>query len=314
VENRNLILALVAIVVAGIAVLIVNSYLSGMEERAEVQAEEQRLARIVVASQPLAFGDPLTRENIRLQNFPAGSVPQGAFTSIERALADNRVALRPIVPGEPVLADKVSGADGRAVLSANLPDGMRAVSVPITAITGVSGFVRPGDTVDVLLTRKIDVDGATGDDLMSDVILERVQVLAIDQVANEKDTAPKVGRTAVLQVDLLDAQKLAVATRVGTLSLALRNVDTVSPVGAQTVTTRDLGDPQYYYAARSAAAARLRRAAADARAVPAAMPPVYAPGPMPAAAAAAPVPVGPRMTVYRGTTGEDYPVSRLGGR
>ena len=169
--GRNLIFLGVAIGVALIAVILANSYFSGVEERQERIAEEQQLARIVVATQPLEFGQPLTPQNIRLQNFPAGSVPQGAFRSMEDALRDNRVALRPIVPGEPVLADKVSGTDGRAVLAANLAPGMRAVSIPVSATTGVSGFVRPGDIVDVLLTRRMPGDGATDQDLMTDVIL-----------------------------------------------------------------------------------------------------------------------------------------------
>lgn len=301
-QNRNLIIFLVSLFVAGIAVLLVNSYLSGVEKKAEVQAEQQKLSRIAVATQPLQFGDKLTPENVRLQNFPAASVPQGAFHSMEDVLKDGRVALRPLVPGEPILADKVSGTDGRAVLSANLPNGMRAVSVPVSAITGVSGFVRPGDTVDVLLTRKIPGEGATGDDLMTDVILERVQVLAIDQVASEQATEPKVGQTAVLQVNLADAQRLAIASKIGTLSLALRNVETDEEGAVRTVTARDLGQGGY-----------IRR-----RAIPVRREPQYAQASMPVAAAPAgqlpPQPSGPSMTIFRGTESEDYPVGKLGGR
>src|SRR5207237_4743953 len=140
-------------------------------------AQEQRLARIVVASRPLEFGQPLTTENLRMANFPANSVPDGAFRSIDDATRGGRVALRAIVVNEPVLADKVSGTDGRAVLAANLEPGMRAVSIPVTAVTGVSGFVRPGDIVDVLLTRSVPGAEGTGA-LMTDVILDRVKVLA----------------------------------------------------------------------------------------------------------------------------------------
>ncbi|MBD3813901.1 MAG: Flp pilus assembly protein CpaB, partial [Betaproteobacteria bacterium] len=283
-QNRNLIIFLVSLFVAGIAVLLVNSYLSGVEKKAEVQAEQQKLSRIAVATQPLQFGDKLTPENVRLQNFPAASVPQGAFHSMEDVLKDGRVALRPLVPGEPILADKVSGTDGRAVLSANLPNGMRAVSVPVSAITGVSGFVRPGDTVDVLLTRQIPGEGARGDDLMTDVILERVQVLAIDQVASEQATEPKVGQTAVLQVNLADAQRLAIASKIGTLSLALRNVETDEEGAVRTVTARDLGQGGY-----------IRR-----RAIPVRREPQYAQASMPVATAPAgqlaPQPSGPSMT------------------
>jgi len=176
VGNRNLIFLAVAVVVGLIAVVLANSYFSGVETRQERVAAEQRLARIVVATQPLEFGQPLTAQNLRLQNFPQASVPQGAFRSVEEAMRGGRVALRPIVPGEPVLRDKVSGTDGRAVLAANLSEGMRAVSIPVSATTGVSGFVRPGDTVDVMLTRSLGES-----DYMTDVILEDV-VDALHQV------------------------------------------------------------------------------------------------------------------------------------
>lgn len=302
-QNRNIFIVIGALVIASIAVLLINSYLTGVEQRAEVRAEEQQLARIVVATQPLEFGDPLTAENVRLQNFPANSVPQGAFRSVRDALADGRVVLRPIVPGEPVLASKVSGVDGRAVLAANLPEGKRAISISIGPVTGVSGFVRPGDTVDILLTRQIPGDGAQAEDLMSDIILDRVKVLAIDQVANENATEAQVGRTAVLEVDPYQAQQLAIAAKLGTLSLALRNVETREATAGQTVTNRDVSKSRMYIRARPAP----RQAAATAQPVPVAVTAVTA-------SQAAAMPRGPTMTVYRGTESEAYAVGGLGGR
>ncbi len=303
-QNRNVFIMIGALVIAAFAVFLANAYLTGVEESVEVKAELQAVTPIVVATQPLDFGDPLTPENVRLQNFPAGSIPQGAFRTVRQALADNRVALRPIVPGEPVLADKVSGASGRAVLAANLPEGMRAVAIPLTEVTGVAGFVRPGDTVDVLLTRQIPGDGAEQSDLMSDIILERVKVLAIDQVASETETAPKVGNSAVLEVDPLQAQQLAIATKIGTLSLTLRNIESQEAVKGRTVTNRDIGNSRIYF--RKAPA---QRAAANTQFAPAAaLPSGQTARPVPAA------PSGPSMTIYRGIEGQAYPVGLLGGK
>ncbi|AOL93187.1 Flp pilus assembly protein CpaB [Porphyrobacter sp. LM 6] len=293
-------IAIGALIIAAFAVFLVNSYLSGVEKRAVTTAETQGLTRIVVATQPLDFGDPLTPENVRLQNFPANSVPQGAFRSIRQALADNRVALRPIVPGEPVLADKVSGASGRAVLAAKLPEGMRAVAIPVTEVTGVSGFVRPGDTVDVLLTRQIPGDGAEAYDLMSDIILERIKVLAIDQIANEGETAPQLGKTAVLEVDPLQSQQLALATKLGTLSLALRNVESQEAAKGRTVTNRDIGNSRLYIRER-----RNDRGSAPATSAAPAMA-------QNGGQTVRPVVTGPSMTIYRGIEGQAYPVGLLG--
>ena len=302
--QRNLIILGVAVLLGLLAVFIANSYFSGVEQRQERMAAEQKLARIVVASQPMAFGTPLTTDNVRIQNWPASSVPMGAFRSMEAALKDHRVALRPIVPGEPVLADKVSGADGRATLAANLPEGMRATSIPISEVSAVAGFVLPGTTVDVLLTRKIPGENSDAQDQMVDVIMENVQVLAINQNVDEKDGKPKPGKTATLQTDLYGVQKLALAQKVGTLSLALRNVDSQQPAALTTVTTRDLGGSGYYRVPRRAVASRPVAMAA------------YTPPPAITAAirAVAPAPSGPSMAVYRGVEKADYDVGRLGGK
>lgn len=295
-QGRSWILVAVAIVIGAIAVLIANSYFSGVERSQERAAEEQRLARIVVANQDMAFGTPLGVQNLRLANWPANSVPVGAYTTIEQATQGGRVATRPMVIGEPVLASKVSGADGRATLATNLPRGKLAYAIPINDVSGVGGFVRPGDLVDVLLTRQIPGDGAGGNDKMTDVVLEAVRVLGLDQNADDKDNKPAVAKTATLEVDTFSAQKLALATQLGSLSLALRNVadPTVGP--RQTVVPRHLSATNFYMRAPSAAAP-----AAPARAsVPV----------IPIPASLTPRRTGPSMTIVRGSQISEYEVQR----
>ncbi|WP_338243554.1 Flp pilus assembly protein CpaB [Aurantiacibacter hainanensis] len=309
--GRNLAILAIAVVLGIFAVFMANAWFSGVEEQQERIAEEQQLTRIVVATQPLQFGSPLTPENLRMQNFPAGAVPTGAFMTIEDAMQGGRVALRPIVPGEPVLADKVSGSGGRAVLSALLPDGMRAVSIPVSAVTGVSGFVRPGDIVDIMLTRQIPGEGATANDQMIDVIMEGVPVLAIDQVASDDATDPTVGSTAVVQVDQYGAQKLVLANRLGQLTLALRNVENQEPGALTTVTSRDLGDPSIYLAGR---ASRSPPPSQPAPQIVYAQPSYAPPQQQASQPSAPPRPTGPTMSVIRGTESTEYPVGRLGGR
>ncbi len=309
-QNRNLVVIAIAVVFGLIAVVLANSYFSGVQERQANLAKQQALTSIVVATQPLEFGTKLTPQNIRMQSFPATSVPEGAFRSIQDALKDNRVALRPIVPNEPILADKVSGPGGRATLAALLPDGMRAFSIPIDAVRGVAGFVLPGTMVDVMLTRKIQGDGATSEDLRADVILSNVQVLAVDQGADEKEGKPKVGKTATLSVSLFDAQRLTIAQKIGTLSLALRKVETAAsnnPDGTamaytQTVTGRQVGGPRMYIPGRRDAAPRMAAAR-----------PVTMQGPVQRVNIVVPGAGGPSMTVVRGTEPTAYPVGTQGG-
>lgn len=297
--SRNLIYILIAVGLGLVAVVLANSYFSGVEERQERQAQQEQLARIVVATQPLDFGSPLTAENVRLQNFPANAVPVGAYFSVEELLQGGQVALRPIVPGEPILADKLSG---RAVLSAKLPEGMRAMSIPINANNAVSGFVRPADIVDVLLTRDLDGEKVT------EVIMEAVQVLAIGTVQSEAATEPGLAGTATLLVDLYGAQKLTLAQKMGEMSVVLRNVK-----GEQTevatnvaVLTRDVSPIRGNYGGGGGSA-------------PAPAPVYVSAPPAPSAPSASsgpvvrPRPSGPSMTVVRGTAATDYSVNRLGG-
>lgn len=301
--QRNWIILAVAIAVGLVAVVLANAYFSGVEQRNDQLAQSQQMTRIVVATQPLEFGTRLTEQNVRLQAWPASTVPEGAFTTVPDALKDSRVVVRPMVPNEPVLAHKVSGV--RATVAELLPAGMRAVSIPIGTTTGVSGFVLPGTLVDVLLTRKLPGDGALSEDMRSDVILENVQVIGINQSVNDKAGDPMPGNTATVAVTIFDAQRLAIAEKIGTLSLALRKVeDSVGQLAVaparNTVTNRALGQ-------RLVVGGRGGGGAPPSRPI---VVPVRIAGAVPARA---PATGGRTMTVVRGVNPTYYPVGTLGG-
>jgi len=286
-QQRNILIIGAALFLGLIATFLANAWFSGIEAQKVDVEQKQELVRIAVADADLAFGDQLNADNVRLLAWPAASVPQGAFNENDtpRLLAAGNVAIRPIARGEPILVSRISE---RAVLSANLPPNMRAVTVPVDAVTGVAGFVTPGDVVDVLLTRQIPGDGATADDKMTTVIMESIQVLAVDLRAGEKDTNAEVSKTATLMVTPPDAQKLVLSTQIGRLSLALRNVQDQSSSGRQIVTSRQMGGGLFIPATRNAPAAQ-----------PAASAVAAAPAGRPAAAPWRPS--GPRMVVVRGT-------------
>lgn len=302
-QGRNLVVLAVAVLIGLLAVFLANSYFSGVERQQERVAEQQKLAQVVVASQDIVFGTALSTQNLRLASWPANSMPAGAFTSIEQATKNGRVALRPIVTGEPVLASKVSGTDGRATIAANLPPGKLAYAIPINDVNGVGGFVRPGDVVDVLVTRPIPGEGATANDKMTDVVLEDVPVLGVDQVSDSSDTKANVGKTATLEVDTFGAQKLALAGQLGVISLALRNVADQITGPRATVIPRHLTVNNYVIPAK-------KNTGSDSS-----MPAQLAKALQPRAARASgnftiPVASGPSMTVVRGTTVSEYGVQR----
>nr|WP_237437324.1 Flp pilus assembly protein CpaB [Alteraurantiacibacter aestuarii] len=308
----------IAAVVGIVAVIIANAWFSGMEQRqdeAQITLREQETVQIVVATQPLEYGTALSDQNLRLQYWPAASVPQGAFLTVDAALQDRRVAIRPIVPGEPVLASKVSGADGRATLAALVPAGMRAVSLPVDAIRGVAGFVVPGSSVDVILTRRIAGGGARNEDLRSDVILENVQVLAVDQTVDDTEGEPRVSQTATVAVSLVDAQRLAVAQGVGTVSLALRSITELASIGPDgqasgmaTVTAANLGSRAMYIPATALAPPPVTQTTYISRDDDSSKRAGSASAPV-----AVSVPQGPRMEIVRGTQPTSYPVGRARG-
>jgi pilus assembly protein CpaB len=144
----------------------------------------------------------------------------------------------PISVNEPILATKISAEGQGASIAALLPEGMRAASVRINDVSGVAGFVQPNDSVDVLITR--NVPGAERATQLTDVLLQNVRVIAIDQRSKNADGTAKVAKTATLEVNPLDAQKLALAQEVGSLSLVLRKPgETNNPV-VETISMNDL--------------------------------------------------------------------------
>lgn len=284
-SQRNIIILVVAGLLGVLAVYLANAWFSGVEERQQAIVDEQDLVTVAVASQELDFGTALNSDNVRLVSWPASSVPLGAFNDLG-SIEPGQVAIRPIAIGEPILQSRISG---RASLSANLPPDMRAVSIPVNQVSGVAGFVLPGDVVDVMLTREETTV----------MLLENVLVLAIDRRSNEQETEPAVVDTATLQVDPVSAQRLTLARQVGSLSLALRNVENQEVGPRPRITVSNLG----YFAPPPSRA----RAASP-------------PPPRRSTLSSAPSPArsstrsSPHMTIVRGTESTEYEVPRYGSR
>ncbi len=181
---------------------------------------------VVVASRPLKYGEELTPDKVRLAEFPENAVPENAFFSIDELFGENgsgerRIVLRSIEASEPIFKAKITGFGERATISAQLTPGMRAFTLRIDTVSGVAGFLLPDDRVDVFLTRA----GENG--LASNLIMQNVKVIAVDQFADNDSSRARVARTATVEVSPDDAQKLALAQQVGNISLSLRQIDEV---------------------------------------------------------------------------------------
>jgi len=291
--RQSWIVLAVAVFFGLIAVYLVNVYLSGAER--QQQARTVQTTRIAVARVPLQFGARITPQNVQFVEWPTGSVPNGAFRALEEIMPAGRthVVLRPIEAGEPVLRTRLSGEGGRATLSALLAPEMRAAAIRISDVAGVAGFALPGDRVDVLLTREL------GNDRVTEVLLQNIRIIAVDQDANENAERPNLGRTATLEVSQQDAQKLALGEAVGTLSLVLRSVRAPQEFVAynNAVRSSDLAGGIYV-------------PAQVAQMAPAPAPAAGQPGPARRVNAAR---RGLSVEVVRGTTARDYEVRPYGG-
>jgi pilus assembly protein CpaB len=191
---------------------------------------------IVVAAKALRYGNELAAPSLREIAWPEGALPAGAFASIGDVLKDGkRIVLAAIEPNEPVLSVKITGAGQRATLSALVQPGMKAVTIRVNDVDGVGGFVLPGDHVDVALTRQVDKENAS-----TQVVLQDVRVLAVDQSADQRTANAAVAKSATLEVDTVGAQKLGLAGSVGTLSLLLRKAGETSSERPLRVTLKDL--------------------------------------------------------------------------
>ncbi|HKX09346.1 MAG TPA: Flp pilus assembly protein CpaB [Stellaceae bacterium] len=192
--------------------------------------------KVVVAAADLRFGDKLAPASLREVDFPPASVPAGAFGSIaELTAGEPRVVLESIRTGEPILATKVSGSGGKASLSTVIDPDMRAVTIRVDDVSGAAGFITPSDRVDVMLTHGDNQQG-----MVTDVLLQNIKVLAVDQEANEHKDKPTVVKAVTLEVSPDQAQKISLARTVGTLSLALRNLANADPVPSRPISIGDL--------------------------------------------------------------------------
>lgn len=293
----------VAIVLGLTAVLLGNSFLN----RSQRQAYAGGTTKVAVAMVPLSYGASITPDKVRFVEYPNTSIPPGSFTSAGQLMptGKKRVALLPIAVNEPILSGKISGVGAGASIAALLPDGMRAATVKVNAVSGVAGFIQPNDSVDVLITRQIP--GGERETQVTDILLQNVRVIAIDQKSKSTTGAPDLAKTATLEVSPIDAQKLALGESVGSLSLVLRKPGEQNNPVVETVSLNDLRYNIYGGARYPSPAAVGSFGAAVAAPVQRVAVQVSRPARR-AAKRTAPSEVGRNVEIYRGTKSDQYKV------
>jgi len=193
---------------------------------------------ILVANVDLEFGDTLSRDAVRI------------FSNIETIFESEheRIVLSPLAFNEPILDHKIVGPNGKASLSARITSGYRAVSIRVDDVSGVAGFVVPGDVVDIIYTREPEATAngrqtkqQASSTYISDIILQNITVLGVNQNHSQATSDAIVARTVTLEVSNEDGQALNLAMKHGTLSLSLRGVGETVPSLTRQMQLSDLG-------------------------------------------------------------------------
>lgn len=239
---------LVGIALAGGAVYLAQDRI-GHYKTAIARAEAAKQAivpteTIYVAERPLKYGERLTKEDVRGVEFPVSAIPEGAFkemTDIFPANTDElRVVLREMEKDEAILAVKVTAPGEDAGLTSRLARGMRAFTIKVDVSSGVSGFLRPGDKVDVYWTGRIEIGAQTGRGDVTKLIQAGVQLIAIDQTAGGDLNNAVIARTVTVAVEPTQVASLAQAQSTGNLSLSLVGAGDDTIAGAVEVDQRSL--------------------------------------------------------------------------
>ena len=216
-----------SVVFGGAALLGTHLWLNGSEPESDTRqvAEPAPVAKepVLVATRNVPRGTSIHADWFTVEERSADAIPQGAFASADalKASGEDRRALISISQGDTLSEAMLLAPGKRASLSAKIQPGQRAFTIRTTDVSGVGGFVLPGDRVDVIFTEDSEPE-AKGLSLVSKVLLQNVEVLGVDLNDDMTGEETRVFETATLAVSLDQAQKLSVATQTGTLSMALR--------------------------------------------------------------------------------------------
>lgn len=235
---------------AGFAALMAKDYMGEMSvQRDQLLAAQQaapRLVDVVVANRPMAYGERFTMADLEVIKVQMGKAPAGAFAAITGPQGDPnaplavffdgetrpRAALRSYEPFEPLLETKITAPGVDAGIMANLANNMRAFTIDVTATTGVSGFLRPGDSVDIYWS------GRSGQNQVTKLLQPKVRLIAINQNADaDRSEETMIARTVTVEVTPEQVAALTLANSTGQLNLSLvgnQNTNAVSEIEINT--------------------------------------------------------------------------------
>jgi len=230
-NSKRIVFLLLAVIVAGTTAFLARAWLQS--ERAAIAAQmggQRQVAakpalQVLVARNAIRTGQLVKPDDLRWQPWPQGNLPPSYIIEGKRPIADfvGAVARSQFHVGEPIVETDIVMPGSRGFLAAVLKPGLRAVSVPATATSTVSGFIYAGDRVDVLLTHVLA--GPTGQHSATETILRNARVIAMDQKLDfTPGDKPDVAKTATLELTAKQTEIVTLAVKMGDLSLVLRSL------------------------------------------------------------------------------------------
>jgi pilus assembly protein CpaB len=204
---------------------------------------------LLAAAHSLPAGTLMRDEDFAKRPVPTAEVPEGAVRNTAEQRAELRGALlrRYLEAGSTLMQGDILHPRDRGFLAAVLAPGARAISLGVDAVTGNGGLIWPGDRVDVILTQQLDLkDVPPAKRFVGEIVLNDVRVVAVDQsiaqgaVASGDNTTGRVARTVTLEVTPQQAERAAVADRLGKITLAIRAVDAITDVAAHGIYSGDV--------------------------------------------------------------------------
>jgi pilus assembly protein CpaB len=206
------------------------------QQRAQTQVET-KMRPVVVAAKDIDAAVAFARDNVVVRHWPQENVPQGSFSRVEDVV--ERVTAYPFGAGEPIMEAKLAPKGVGPGLTALLDPEKLAMTVKVDEASGVAGFVNPNNRVDVMVT--IDKVGEYKEDPISRLVLQNLRVLGTgQQIERRPGEKPQVVPTVTLEVDPGQGERLANASKEGTISLVLRSQQNQNITNTSGVRTTDM--------------------------------------------------------------------------
>lgn len=229
---------LLAILIGALSAAMVYRYLRDQKAALEAarNAAVGTTVDVAVASEPIPIGSRIEPQQVRVVRWPVDAEPEGAIHDPARIIG--RVARVSLEKHQPVLESHLV-AEGASLLPLLITDGLRAMSVKVDQVTGVSGFITPNSRVDVLVSGYIDESGASREQ-RSKLVLQNIRVVATGTSIEQRDNKPVEVPTVTLLVTPEQAERLTLAARQEPVRLALRGYRDEEEVSTPGLSTRQL--------------------------------------------------------------------------